>query len=163
MLAAFWIILRSPAIRVAAVALLASGLTYGATLPFLSIVGIHEFGMRDSSLSLLLVAIAFANLTYGVVLAIFSDMVSDRKPMLLAVLVAGVAGFGLIHLVPNLAVFVFCAVVLIPVANASYSLIFAFIRNQTLPFGAREATQINQVVRAIFSGSWVVIPGVMAF
>lgn len=163
MLSAFWIILRSPAIRVAAVALLASGLTYGATLPFLSIVGIHEFGMRDSSLSLLLVAIAFANLTYGVVLAIFSDMVSDRKPMLLAVLVAGVAGFGLIHLVPNLAVFVFCAVVLIPVANASYSLIFAFIRNQTLPFGAREATQINQVVRAIFSGSWVVIPGVMAF
>ena len=163
MLAAFRIILHSPAIRVATVALLASGLTYGATLPFLSIVGIHEFGMSDSSLSLLLVAIAFANLTYGVVLAIFSDMVSDRKPMLLAVLVAGMMGFGLIYLVPDLAVFVFCAVVLIPIANASYSLIFAFIRNQTLPYGAREATQINQMVRAMFSGSWVIIPGVMAF
>ena len=41
MLAAFWIILRSPAMRVATVALFASGLTYGATMPFLSIVGIH--------------------------------------------------------------------------------------------------------------------------
>ena len=163
MLAAFWIILRSPAIRVATVALLASGFTYGATLPFLSIVGIHEFGMSDSSLSLLLVANAFANLTYGVVLAIFSDIVSDRKPMLLAVLVAGMIGFGLIYLVPDLSVFVFCAVVLIPIANASYSLIFAFIRNQTLPFGAREATQINQMVRAMFSASWAIIPGVMAF
>lgn len=163
MFAAFWIILRNPAMRVATAALLASGFTYGATLPFLSIVGIHEFGMRDSSLSLLLVAIAFANLTYGVVLAIFSDMVSDRKPMLLSVLVAGMVGFGMIYLVPHLAVFVFCAVMLIPISNASFSLLFAFIRHQTLPFAPREATQINQVVRAMFSGSWAIIPGIMAF
>ncbi|RYG97831.1 MAG: MFS transporter, partial [Alphaproteobacteria bacterium] len=47
MLAAFWIIARSPALRVATTALLATGLTYGATLPFLSVVGIHEFGMSD--------------------------------------------------------------------------------------------------------------------
>lgn len=163
MLAAFRIILRNPAIRVATAALLASGFTYGATLPFLSIVGIHEFGMSNGSLSLLLFFIALANLGYGVVLAIFSDMVGDRKPMLLAVLVAGMIGFGLIYLMPHLAVFVFCAVMLIPISNASYSLIFAFIRNQTLPFGAQEATQINQVVRALFSGSWAIIPGVMAF
>lgn len=163
MLAAFWIILRTPAMRVATLALLASGLTYGATLPFLSIVGIHEFGMSANALSLLLFAIASANLTYGVVLAIFSDMVSDRKPMLLAVLVAGMIGFGTIYFVPHLAVFVFCAVLLIPISNASYSLIFAFIRNQTLTFGAREATQVNQVVRATFSASWAIIPGVIAF
>lgn len=163
MLAAFWIILRTPAMRVATVTLLASGLTYGATLPFLSIVGIHEFGMSDSSLSLLLFATALANLIYGVVLAIFSDMVSDRKPMLLAVLVAGMLGFGLIYLVPHMAVFVFCAVLLIPISNASYSLIFAFIRNHTLPLGAHEATQVNQVVRATFSASWAIIPGVIAF
>lgn len=163
MLSAFSIILRSPALRVATLALLACGLTYGATLPFLSIVGIHEFGMSDGSLSMLLFAIALANLVYGVALAIFSDMVSDRKPMLLAVLVAGMAGFGLIYLVPDLAVFVVCAVLLIPIANASYSLIFAFVRNQTLPLEAREATQVNQVIRSLFSASWVVIPGVMAF
>jgi len=163
MLAAFWIILRTPAMRVATVTLLASGLTYGATLPFLSIVGIHEFGMSNNSLSLLLFAIALANLTYGVVLAIFSDMVSDRKPMLLAVLAVGMIGFGSIYLLPHLRVFVLAAVLLIPVSNASYSLLFAFIRHQTQSFGAREATQVNQVVRAAFSGSWAIIPGVMAF
>ena len=140
MLAAFWIILRNPAMRVATAALLASGLTYGATLPFLSIVGIHEFGISNTSLSLLLFAIAVANLTYGVVLAIFSDMVSDRKPMLIAVLAVGVVGFGAIYLVPHLAVFVTCAVLLIPISNASYSLIFAFIRSQTPAFAAREST-----------------------
>jgi len=163
MLAAFWIIARSPALRVATTALLATGLTYGATLPFLSVVGIHEFGMSDGSLSLLLFAIAVANLIYGVVLAIFSDMVSDRKPMLLCVLVAGMLGFGLIYLVPHLAVFVLCAVLLIPISNAAYSLIFAFVRNQTLPLGASESVQVNQIVRALFSGSWAIIPGVMAF
>ena len=163
MLAAFWIILRNPAMRVATVTLLASGLTYGATLPFLSIVGIHEFGMSNNSLSLLLFAIACANLTYGVVLAIFSDMVSNRKPMLTAVLTVGMIGFGAIYLLPSLKIFVFCAVLLIPISNASYSLIFAFIRNQTQGYGAREATQVNQVVRAAFSGSWAIIPGGMAF
>ncbi|MGV3548426.1 MFS transporter [Rhizobium sp.] len=163
MLAAFRIILRSPALRVAMLALLASGLTYGATLPFLSIVGIHEFGMSDNSLSLLLVAIGLANLAYGVVLAIFSDMVGNRKPMLLVVLGFGMVGFGGIYLVPHLAVFVACAVLLIPISNASFSLLFAFIRNQTQGLDAREATQVNQVVRAAFSGSWAVIPGVMAF
>jgi len=163
MLAAFWIIARSPALRVATIALLATGLTYGATLPFLSVVGIHEFGMSDASLSLLLFAIAVANLIYGVVLAIFSDMVSDRKPMLLSVLVAGMLGFGTIYFVPDLSVFVFCAVLLIPISNAAYSLIFAFVRNQTLPLGAAESVQVNQIVRALFSGSWAIIPGVMAF
>jgi MFS family permease len=163
MLAAFWTILRIPAMRVATVALLASGLTYGATLPFLSIVAIHEFGMSNNSLSLLLFEATLANLTYGVALAIFSDMVSDRKPMLLAVLSVGAAGFGAIYLMPHLAVFVVSAVLLIPISNASYSLIFAFIRNQTQNLGAREATQVNQVVRAAFSGSWAIIPGVMAF
>ena len=163
MLAAFWIIALSPALRVATIALLATGLTYGATLPFLSVVGIHEFAMSDSSLSLLLFAIAVANLIYGVVLAIFSDMVSDRKPMLLSVLVAGTLGFGLIYLMPDLSVFVLCAVLLIPISNAAFSLIFAFVRNQTLPLGAAEAVQVNQIVRALFSGSWAIIPGVMAF
>jgi predicted MFS family arabinose efflux permease len=163
MLAAFWIILRTPSIRVATAAILASGLTYGATLPFLSVVGIHEFGMSDNALSGLLIAIGLANLTYGVVLAIFSDMVSDRKPMLIAVLTVGAIGFGAIYLWPHLSVFVFCAVLLIPVSNASFSLIFAFIRNQTQAMGPSEATQVNQVVRAAFSGSWAIIPGVMAF
>lgn len=163
MLAAFWIILRSPALRVATLALLASGLTYGATLPFLSVVGIHEFGMSNSGLSLLLFGIALANLIYGVVLAIFSDMVSDRKPMLLGVLVAGMIGFGTIYFVPHLTVFIVCAVLLVPISNASFSLIFAFVRNQTLAFEAREATQVNQVIRAAFSGSWAIIPGVIAF
>jgi predicted MFS family arabinose efflux permease len=163
MLAAIELILRNPALRVATLTLLASGLTYGATLPFLSVVGIHEFGMTDSQLSLLLFAVACANLTYGVVLAIFSDMVADRKPMLLSVLIAGVVGFGLIYLTQRLSVFVLCAVLLVPISNASYSLIFAFVRHQTKDLPGRESTQVNQVVRALFSGSWAIIPGVMAF
>lgn len=163
MLSALAIILRNPAIRAATISLFASGMTYGATLPFLSIVGIDEFGMSSTMLSLLLFAIAVANLTYGVALAIFSDMVSDRRPMLLAVLTAGIIGFGLIYLTKDVRVFILCAVLLIPISNASFSLLFAFIRNQTLPLGTTEATQVNQVVRAMFSGSWAIVPGLIGF
>ncbi len=162
MLAAFWIILRNPAIRIATITLFASGLTYGATLPYLSIVGINEFGMSNGMLSVLLFAIASANLTYGVSVAIFSDMVTDRKPLLLAVTLAGIVGYGLIYLMPHMLTFVLCAVLLVPLSNSSYSLLFASIRSLSLPLGNSRATAVNQVVRALYSGSWVLVPGLMA-
>jgi predicted MFS family arabinose efflux permease len=162
MLAAFLVILRNPAIRVAALTLFACGLTYGATLPYLPIVAIHEFGMSDRMLSILLFAIAFANLAYGVSVAILSDMVADRKPLLLAVILCGVAGFGLIYLAQNVTVFVLCAVLLVPISNSGYSLLFASIRALSLPLGGKAATAVNQVVRALFSGSWVLVPGLVA-
>jgi predicted MFS family arabinose efflux permease len=162
MLNAFSIILRNPAIRIATLTLFAFGMTYGATLPYLPIVGINEFGMSDQMLSGLLFAIAFANLAYGVSIAIFSDMVQDRKPLLLVVSVAGIIGYGLIYTWENIVVFVLCAVLLVPLSNSSYSLLFASIRSLTLPLGAKEAMSVNQVVRALYSGSWVLVPSLMA-
>lgn len=162
MLQAFSIILRNPAIRIASITLFASGLTYGATLPYLSIVAIKEFGMSDAMLSTLLFVIALANLTYGVSIAILSDMVTDRKPLLLMVNLAGMLGFGLIYAMPDPAVFVICAVLLVPLSNSSYSLLFASIRSLSIGFGGREAMAVNQVVRALYSGSWVLVPGLIA-
>jgi predicted MFS family arabinose efflux permease len=63
---------------------------------------------------------------------------------------------------PHIGVFIICAVALVPLSNASYSLLFASIRSLTTPLGAREAISVNQVVRALYSGSWVLIPGVIA-
>ena len=162
MFAAFWIIVRNPGIRVATVVLFATGLTNGATLPYLSIVGIHEFGMSNSTLSLLLFAIALANLTCGVSVAIFSDLIADRKPLLLFVQSAGIIGFGLIYLFPDMTVFIACAVLLVPLSNSSYSLLFASIRSLTSPLGAHDTTSVNQVVRALFAGAWVLVPGLIA-
>lgn len=162
MLAAFRIIFGNPAIRIATITLFASGLTYGATLPYLSIVGIQEFGMSDQMLSLLLFAIAFANLAYGVSVAIFSDMIADRKPLLLAVTLAGIIGYGLIYALPHRMVFVLAAILLVPLSNSSYSLLFASIRSLSLPLGNRQAMAVNQVVRALYSGSWVLVPGFIA-
>jgi hypothetical protein len=162
MFAAIAIIFKHPGIRIAALTLFASGLTYGATLPYLPIVAINEFGMSDQMLSGLLFAIAFANLAYGVSMAIFSDMVADRKPLLLGVTLAGMLGFGLIYVWENPVVFVLAAVLLVPLSNSSYSLLFASIRSLSLPLGNRQATAVNQVVRALYSGSWVLVPSLMA-
>jgi predicted MFS family arabinose efflux permease len=162
MLAAIRIILRTPSIRAASISVFATGLAFGATMPYFSIVGIREFGMSDQMLSLLLFATSLASLIYGVSIAIFSDMVADRRRLLLGLLFAGAAGYGLIYLVPHIGVFVVSAVLLVPLAGASYSLLFASIRALTLPLGAREAGQVNQVVRSLFSAAWVLAPGFIA-
>jgi predicted MFS family arabinose efflux permease len=161
MLSAFLVILRNPPLRVATLALFISGMTGGATLPYLSIVGIREFGLSDQTLSLLLFLIALANLLYGVTVAVFSDLITDRKPLLMSVLVAGMIGFGLIYLVPDVRIFAVCAILLVPLSNSSYSLGFAVIRSLSNRLAASEARAINSVVRAIFSGSWILVPGLV--
>lgn len=162
MLSAFLVILRNPSLRVATLALFISGMTGGATLPYLSVVGIREFHLSDQSLSLLLFMIALANLIYGVTVAVFSDLIADRKPLLLSVLSAGIIGSGLIYLVPDIRVFAVCAILLVPLSNSSYSLGFATIRSLSNRLAASEARAITSVVRAIFSGSWILVPGLVA-
>jgi SET family sugar efflux transporter-like MFS transporter len=162
MLSAFLVILRNPSLRVATLALFISGMTGGATLPYLSVVGIREFHLSDQSLSLLLFMIALANLIYGVTVAVFSDLIADRKPLLLSVLFAGIVGFGLIYLLPDIRIFAFCAILLVPLSNSSYSLGFATIRSLSNRLAANEARAITSVVRAIFSGSWILVPGLVA-
>ncbi|MDO6962946.1 MFS transporter [Rhizobium alvei] len=162
MLAAIRIILHNPAIRVATIALFSTGLTYGATLPYLSIVAIKEFGMSNVMLSLLLFVIALANLVYGVSIALVSDAIRNVKPMILFVNLAGIIGFGLVYLLPHMAVFVFAAVLLVPLSNASFALLFSSIRAFSSPLGNREASAVTQVVRALYSGSWILVPGLIA-
>ncbi|MBL0370935.1 MFS transporter [Rhizobium sp. KVB221] len=163
MLSAFLIVLRNPPIRVATIALFISGMTGGATLPYLSIVGVRQFHLSDQALSLLLFMIALANLIYGVTVAVFSDLIADRKPLLLGVLLAGIVGFGAIYLVPDIRVFALCAVLLVPLSNSSYSLGFATIRSLSNRLAASEARAITSVVRAVFSGSWILVPGLVGF
>jgi predicted MFS family arabinose efflux permease len=162
MLRAYSIILSNPAIRIAALILFATGLTYGATIPYLPVVAINEFRMSDQGLSALLFGIAFANLAYGVSVAIFSDMVPDRRPLLIGVSLCGIIGFGLIYTWENVWVFVLCCVFLVPISNSAYSLLFASIRSLSLPLGNRQSTSVTQAVRALFSGSWVLVPSLMA-
>ena len=161
MLAAIQTILRNPSLRIVTLLLFFNGMCNGATLPYLSIVGIQEFGLSPAGLSLLLALIALANLITGVSVSIFSDNVADRRPLLIAVFGMGIAGFGLIYSVPTVWVFALAAVFLVPVSNSAFSLLFSTVRAVTNRDAAGTAQSVNTVVRATFSGAWMIVPGLM--
>lgn len=151
-------ILRSAELRRSTLMLFLTGATGAATMPFVPVLAVRELGLPDAALSLMLVAFSIAGLLAGVAMAVFSDMVDDRRRLVVVTTLAGVIGFGTIYLVPHPAVFVAGSILLLPVAGSGYSLVFAMIRAETERLKGAERAAINAAVRAAFSGSWMLAP-----
>jgi len=154
-------ILRSASLRRSTLMLFLCGMTGAATMPYLPVLGVRELGLSDATLSLLIFTFSIAGLFTGVGMAIFSDMVGDRKALIAATALAGVIGFGAIFLLPDIAVFVVASVALIPIAGSGYSLLFATIRADTEAMAPPERAAINAVVRAFFSAAWMLGPALI--
>lgn len=154
-------ILRNAALRHATLMLFLCGVTGAATMPYLPVLGVRELGLADTTLSLLLFVFSVSGLVAGVGMAVFSDMVQDRRLLLVVTTVAGVLGFGTIYLVEDVTVFILASVLLLPLAGSGYSLVFAMIRAGTEHLPSKERAGINTVVRAAFSGSWMLAPALV--
>jgi MFS family permease len=151
----------SAKIRVATVTLFCLGFTYASTVPYLSIIGVDQLGMSTWQFSALGVSAAFAGMIASLVLGYFSDQVRDRKKAILWVLAFGAVGFGFFAIAPALWSFIFCLVVVYPISNSAYPQLFAVIRTEANTYGEREAVAINSVVRSIYAGSWILVPGLV--
>lgn len=154
-------ILRSASLSRSTLMLFLCGVTGAATMPYLPVLGVRELGLADATLSLLILTFSVAGLFAGVGMAIFSDMVRDRRLLLVITAVAGMIGFGAIYLLPDIAIFVLASVLLLPIAGSGYSLVFATIRAETDHMQSSERAAINAVVRAAFSGSWMLAPALV--
>jgi len=154
-------ILRDPFLRVPTITLFVSGLTYASTLPYQSIIGISELGLTDHVYSVLIFLAAAINVTASVLLGILSDRLGDRRPLVLALTVSGMIGFGSIYVFRNVPVFIAAVLLAIPVSNSLFSILFGSIRATTNGLSHREAISITTTVRAIYSGSWALMPGLV--
>ena len=154
-------ILRSASLRRSTLMLFLCGVTGAATMPYLPVLGVRELGLVDATLSLLIFTFSVAGLVAGVGMAIFSDMVRDRRVLLALTASAGMIGFGAIYLVPHILVFVLASVLLLPLAGSGYSLVFAMIRAETDHMQSSERAAINAVVRAAFSAAWMLAPALV--
>ena len=161
MLSALSRILRDPFLRIPTVTLFVSGLTYASTLPYQSIIGINELGLSDGMYSVLIFVAAGINVAASVLLGILSDRIGDRRPLVLALAVSGFTGFGLIYMLRSAPIFIACVLVLIPISNSTFSILFGSIRATTNDMPRREALSITSAVRAIYSGSWALMPGLV--
>ncbi|MBW9115856.1 MFS transporter [Rhizobium cauense] len=158
---AFSSILRDRQIRVPTLTLIALAFTYASTMPYQSIIGINELGLSDRTYSGVIFLAALVNVATSLTLGIWSDRLSDRRPLVLALSVCGMLGFGMIYEFRTAAVFMFGILVLIPISNSTYSILFASIRATTNTMDRGKAAAITSTVRALFSGSWALAPGLI--
>lgn len=154
-------IIRDSRIRIPTVTLVALAFTYASTVPYQSIIGISELGMSDGAYSALVFFAAIVNVSISLTLGIWSDRLTERRPLVLALSIAGMIGFGSIALIHSPAVFIFSVLFLVPMSNSTYSLLFASVRARTNQLIRSEAVAITSTVRALYSGSWAVAPGLV--
>jgi MFS family permease len=154
-------VVATSSIRVATITLFCLGFTFASTFPYQSIIGVDQLGLSTGQFSMLMLAVAIAGMIGSFVLGYASDLVVDRKRSILIVLAIGAFGFGAFALLPSIWSFMLCLLVFAPISNSAYGQLFAVIRTQTNILGSKEAASVNSVVRSIYAGSWIIVPGLV--
>lgn len=158
MFSTFGQIAGRPQLLILALMIFAQGSAFGATIPYLSVTAIGTLGMSDQAYSLLVIVSSISAVTISVSLGILSDMLGDRRHMLIAMAALGVVGYGAIYLFPSVPVFLGSTSLVIPFFYATSSLLFASARLETGDLEPAEAASINATLRAIVSAAWVLTP-----
>lgn len=158
MFSSFGQIAGRPQLRILSLMIFAQGSAFGATIPYLSVTAIGTLGMSDFAYSLLVLVSSVSAVTISVSLGILSDMMGDRRHMLIAMSALGVVGYGVIYLFPSIPVFLGATALVVPFFYSTSSLLFASARLETGDLEPVDAASINATLRAIVSAAWVLTP-----
>lgn len=139
------------------------GSAYGSTLPYLSITAIRELGMSDQAYSVLVFVTSLGAVTISVSLGILSDLIGNRRRIIMVMAMMGVIGYGAIFLFPSIPVFNAATAIVIPFFQSVSSLLFVCVRAETDGLPSRDSAAINATVRAFVSAAWVVMPAAVGF
>ncbi|MCA1440066.1 MFS transporter [Ensifer sp. IC4062] len=155
--------MRNPVVRTSVLAIFLFGFSGAATSPYQSVVGIAELGLSDGFYSALILIAALVNVTVSVTVGVVADRVGNYRTLMLAVILSGAVGYGLVYALPTKASFVVATLVLLPIYGALNSLLFANVRTAANGMGRKDAAAVNSGVRAAISLSWVLVPGLVGF
>lgn len=157
----FALIFGNARLRICTLGLFLSGVTFSATMPYQSLVGVDLLKMSNHWYSILVFATSVSGLLIGVSIGIASDRFKNRYALIPPVALMGVLGFGLVFWVPSAPTFFFAHLLPIPIAGSLYSLFFAAARAETNALPLYERDAVTSSIRALFAISWVVVPTVM--
>lgn len=156
-------IIARPQLLLLALMIFVQSSAIGATLPYLSVTAINGLGLSDQAFSALIFASSVAAVTVSVSMGIVSDMIGDRRTMMIAAALMGAAGYGAIFFFPSALVFVCATIFVIPFYQSLSSLLFASARAHTEGFPGGEAASVNAMLRSFMSAAWVVMPAALGF
>lgn len=159
----FALIFGNARLRICAFGLFLSGVTFSATMPYQSLVGVDLLKMSSDLYAILVFATSVSGMLIGVSIGLASDRFANRYALIPPAALMGVLGFGLVFLAPRVSTFFFAHLLPIPIAGSLYSLFFAAARMETNQLPLYERDSVTSTIRALFAISWVVVPTVMGF
>ncbi|WP_061907136.1 MFS transporter [Devosia sp. Leaf420] len=137
-----------------------SGVTYAATMPYASLVGVDTLGLTPgwfaSIMSLGAVLGTFVSLGLG----FLSDKLRDRRLLVLLTAAAGVLAHGLIYAFLAQWSFAVAMGLIMPLAGACYGQCFGYIRVFYVTRDPKRADFMVTALRTVFTLAWIVVPPV---
>ncbi|MBN9332676.1 MFS transporter [Devosia sp.] len=135
-----------------------SGVTYAATLPYASLVGVDTLGMSPGWFATVMAAGSILGTLVSLTLGYISDKLPDRRLLVLATALAGIIGHGMIYIWPTQLSFTLAMALVMPVAGACYGQCFAYLRVFYVTHDAKRADFMVTTMRMVFTLAWIVVP-----
>ena len=135
-----------------------AGVTYAATLPYASLVGVDTLGMSPAFFATIMSSGAIIGTFVALGLGYLSDKLPDRRLLVLLTALAGIVAHGLIYLWPSQASFAIALALIMPVAGASYGQSFGYLRVYYLKHKPQSVDFMVTVLRTVFTLAWIVVP-----
>ncbi len=138
------------------------GFGLSLAVPYMALYAVKKAGMSPLQLGLFLTVNAISAVIIATLLARWSDRLPNRKPIVLATMAAGTAAYALIGVTPHFAGLLVIGAGLLSLGAAAFPQMFSFARASLQDVPTDLADRAMTLLRAVFSLSWVVGPGLGA-
>lgn len=135
-----------------------SGVTYAATLPYASLVGVETLGFSTGWFAGIMAFGSVLGTFVSLGLGYVSDKLRDRRLLVLITALAGMLAHGLIYFWPTQTSFAIAMALIMPVAGACYSQCFGYVRVYYLKQRPERADFMVTALRTVFTLAWIVVP-----
>lgn len=135
-----------------------SGVTYAATMPYASLVGVDTLGMSPGFFAAVMSTGAIVGTFVSLGLGYLSDKLNDRRMLVLLTALAGVLAHGMIFVSPTQLSFAIAMGLIMPVAGASFGQSFGYLRVYYLKHDPERADFMVTALRTVFTLAWIIVP-----
>ena len=149
---------RLPVTAMLGTSMFFSGVTYAATMPYASLVGVDTLGMSPGFFAAVMSTGAICGTFVSLGLGYLSDKLPDRRILVLLTALAGILAHGLIYLFPTQVSFAIAMGLIMPLAGACYGQSFGYVRVFYLKHRPDRADFMVTSLRTVFTLAWIVVP-----
>lgn len=149
--------LTDPSLRAAVAALILFGAIISSFAPYLSVLGVQQFGLGDGGYAGFLVLSTVVSVGASIYFGIRADQTARRRPLALLCGAAVVLSLLLMVLLPSPITFLVAHGVLFPVGTALMGQVFALVRLSSSVYPPAARDMILGATRAAFAVPFVIV------